>query len=236
MIFIMLTKKEIVDKLIFELDHKIPFSFIKKQKKANRVRYFFENNNSIEFLFDSVMSGKKGKGSFVLSFSLSIFNPFFSKIRYESFKLDYNPEEDNCNLTLHLSYLNNLPKEWNVYDRYMFSDEKNNNEIIKIILDDIQSCFFIYIASFIQKDYYLLLENYKNISFVKNIGNWNQFVYGVIAAFLTDQKEFIEETLVPMAKSNTNKIEFLEFKKSQNYQEELVMPIKKYILMENIIR
>ncbi|NTE00363.1 hypothetical protein G6M24_24815, partial [Agrobacterium tumefaciens] len=97
-----------------------------------------------------------------------------------------------------------------------------------VILEDIKKYFIPYIQP-LTGDYNQLLDMYKDPTLIKNIGNWRQFITGVAAAILTDRESEIGDTIVPLAKANDKKIEFLEFKNSKNYEIELIKPIKDYI-------
>lgn len=141
----------------------------------------------------------------------------------------FNKEDDNSKgLVQTLYYLNDLPKEWNVYERYLFSEDNDNYQTARRLLNDIEKNFIPYCIP-MTGDYKKLLENYSNPNFVKRLGNWWQFIIGVACAILTHQESKIEEVIVPLAKSNTNRIDFLEFKNSNDYKIELIEPIKKYI-------
>lgn len=223
----MKTKKEVIQYLMEEVEKIIPLKIISKRKKFGEVTFTVDNNCKIEFYFDTILGGVKGKNSFVISFSMATYNPFFKKILMEPFnRKDDNP--DTKELVQALYYLNDLPKEWNVYDRYLFSENNDNYETARRLLNDIE-CYFIPYCIPMTGDYKKLLENYSNPEFVRHLGNWCQFMVGVVCAILTHQESKIEEVIVPLAKSNTNRIEFLDFKKSNDYKTELIEPIKKYI-------
>lgn len=226
------TKKEVIQYLMEEVEKMIPLKIISKKKKSGTVTFTVDKNCRIELYFRPVRGGVKGKDSFVMSFLMTIYNPFFKKILMEPF----NEKNDNPNtkdLVLSLDYLNNLPKELDVGNRYLFSEDNDNYETARRLLNDIE-CYFIPYCIPMTGDYKILLENYSNSKFVKNLGNWRQFIIGVVCAILTHQESKIEEVIVPLAKSNTNRIEFLDFKKSNDYNKELVLPIKEYIY-NNII-
>lgn len=223
----MKTKKEVIQYLMEEVENLIPLKIISKKKKFGEVIFTVDNNCRIEFYFDTVLGGVRGKNSFVISFSMTIYNPFLEKIIMESF----NKSNDNPNtkdLVQSLDYLNDLPEELNVYKRYFFSEDNDNYETARRLLKDIEYYFIPYFIP-MTGDYKKLLENYSNPDFVKRLGNWWQFIIGVACAILTHQESKIEEVIVPLAKSNTNSIEFLEFKKSNDYKTELIEPIKEYI-------
>ena len=224
----MKTRKEIVQYLFDEIEKKIPLKIISKKKERETVIFSVENDCKISFSLDFVMGGIKGKNSFIVSFSMSIYNPLLGKILRESFdKKDDNPLTRN--LVLLLDSLRSLPKEWNVYERYLFSEEGNNKEVAQILLKDVECYFIPYCIPFI-KDYGQILNCYSNPEFIRNMGNWVQFITGVACAILTNQESKIEEIIVPLAKNNVSRSEFLEFKKSNNYKKELVQPIKDYII------
>lgn len=210
-----------------EVEKIIPLKIIKKKKKFGYVLFTVENDCKISFRFNTVCGGFKGKNTFVLSFTMVIHNPFLSKILMESFgKINDDPATKD--LVLVLDYLNSLPKEWNVYERYAFSGFEDKAMTAERLLRDIECCFIPYCVPFV-RDYGKIVDNYSNPAFVKNIGNWSQFITGVACALLTHQEAKIEEIIVPLAKSNTNRIEFLEFKNSKDYKTELILPIKEYI-------
>lgn len=221
------TKKEVILYLMEEIEKLIPLKIISKKKKFGEVTFVVDNNCKIEFDFDTVLGGARGKNSFVISFSMTIYNPFLSKILREPFNI-INNNPDTKDLVQHLDYLNDLPKEWSVYSRYMFSTAGDNFQTAQTLLKDIECQFIPHIIPF-TGDYEKLLENYSNPEFVKRLGNWCQFITGVVCAILTHQESKIEEIVVPLAKSNTNRIEFLDFKKSDDYKTELIEPIKEYI-------
>ena len=223
----MITKKEVILYLMEEVEKMIPLKIISKKKKSGTVTFTVDKNCRIEFYFRSVCGGVKGKNSFVMSFSMTIYNPFLNKILLEAFnKKDENPITKD--LVQSLYYINDLPKELDVYDRYLFSENNDNYETAQRLLNDIE-CYFIPYCIPMTGDYNKLLENYSNPEFVRHLGNWCQFMTGVVCAILTHQESKIEDVIVPLAKSNTNRIEFLDFKKSNDYKTELIEPIKEYI-------
>jgi hypothetical protein len=232
-LFYMITKKEVIQHLIIEVETLIPLPIKKRKIKSGSVTFEVENNCRIVFLFDTIMGGSQGKDSFVVAFSMSLHNPFFSNIKKEAFGIK-DDDPDTKDLVLYLKYLKSLPKEWNVYERYLFSDNEDRYVTATRLLKDIKKYFIPYIKPFL-RDYESLLRNYENPEFVKNIGNWYQFITGVIAALLTRQEDKIEEIIVPVAKKNTNDIEFMEFKNAKDYRSELVRPIKEYMKQKNII-
>ena len=223
----MITKKEVIQYLMEEVEKLIPLTIISKKKKSGTVTFTVHNDCRIEFYFRSVCGGVKGKNSFVMSFSMTIYNPFLDKILREPFNI-INDNPNTKDLVQCLDYLNDLPKEWSVYDRYMFSTAGDNSQTAQTLLKDIECQFIPHIIP-LTGDYEKLLENYNNPEFVKHLGNWRQFIIGVACAILTNQESKIEEVIVPLAKSNTNRIEFLEFKESNDYKTELIQPIKEYI-------
>lgn len=228
----MKTKKEIIQYLFEEIERRIPFEIVDKKKEPGNMTFTVENNCKISFSFDTVMGGRKGKNSFVISFSMSIYNPFLAKILKGSFdKKDDNPLTKD--LVLLLDYLRSLPEEWNVYERYMFDEYEDKYETAQRLLKDIECYFIPYIIPFV-RDYEKVLNNYSDPKFVKNLGNWVQFTTGVACAILTRQESKIEEVIVPLAKSNVNRGEFLEFKKSNDYKIELIQPIKNYIIKNGL--
>ena len=65
------------------------------------------------------------------------------------------------------------------------------------------------------------------------------FYTKMIASFpeicaIWDSEEFIEETLVPLAKASEGGWIFREFFKCTNYVTDIVEPIKKYVAENNI--
>lgn len=221
------TKKEVIQYLFEEIERLLPLKTVCIKKRRGDIVFTVENNCKIVFSLESVMGGIKGAKSFVISFSMAIYNPFFAKILNGSFgKKDDNPLTKD--LVLALYYINNLPEEWNVYERYLFCDNEDRHETAKRLLIDIENYFIPYCIPFV-RDYEKLLGNYSNPKFVKQLGNWAQFTTGVVCAILTHQESKIEEIIVPLAKSNTHRSDFLEFKKSSDYNKELILPIKEYI-------
>lgn len=221
----MKTKKEVIQYLMEEVENLIPLKIISKKKKFGEVIFTVDNNCKIRFYFDTVLGGMKGKNSFVISFSMAIYNPFLEKIIMESF----NKKDDNSKgLVQSLYYLNDLPKEWNVYERYLFSEDNDNYQTARRLLNDIE-CYYIPYCIPMTGDYPKLLENYSNSEFVKRLGRCWQFIIGVTCAILTHQESKIEEVIVPLAKSDTSPRGFSEFKKSKDYKTELIEPIKEYI-------
>lgn len=215
-----------------EVEKMIPLKIISKKKKSGIVTFTVENDCKIKFYFDTVLGGVRGKNSFVISFSMATYNPLLKKILMEPFnKMDDNPRTKD--LVNYLSYMNDLPDELDVYDRYLFSENNDNYETARRLLNDIEYYFIPYCIP-MTGDYKKLLENYSNPEFVKHLGNWCQFIIGVTCAILTHQESKIEEVIVPLAKGNTNRIEFLDFKKSNDYKTELIEPIKKYITENNL--
>ena len=61
-----------------------------------------------------------------------------------------------------------------------------------------------------------------------------QFSLGVICSLLCNHEEFIEETLVPLAKASEGGWIFREFFKCTDYVTDIVEPIKKYVVENNI--
>lgn len=223
----MKTKKEVIQYLMEEVEKMIPLKIISKKKKSGTVTFTVDNNCKIRFYFDTVLGGVRGKKSFVISFSMAIYNPFLEKIIFEPFdKKDDNPNTKD--LVHFLDYLNDLPKEWNVYERYLFSEDNDNYLTARRLLNDIE-CYYIPYCIPMTGDCQKLLENYSNSEFVKRLGKCWQFIIGVACAILTHQESKIEEVIVPLAKSDTSPRGFSEFKKSKDYKTELIEPIKEYI-------
>ncbi|NTE22929.1 hypothetical protein G6M26_30740 [Agrobacterium tumefaciens] len=221
------TKKEVIVYLIEEVEKLIPVKTLEKQKKLGTIVFDIKNDCKVSFSFDTVLAGSKGKNSFVISFHMVVFNPMLDKVITAPFGKE-NINDINYGLVLSLSYLNSLPKEWAVYSRYMFDNSKDYLDVANVILEDIKKYFIPYIQP-LTGDYNQLLDMYKDPTLIKNIGNWRQFITGVAAAILTDRESEIGDTIVPLAKANDKKIEFLEFKNSKNYEIELIKPIKDYI-------
>lgn len=210
-----------------EVEKLIPLKIITKKKKSGTVTFTVDNNCKIRFYFDTVLGGARGKNSFVISFSMAIYNPLLARIIMEPF----NKKDDNSNtedLVQSFYYLNDLPKEWKVYERYLFSEDNDNYQTAQTLLNDIECQFIPYIIP-LTGDYEKLLENYSNPEFVKQLGRCWQFIIGVACAILTHQESKIEEVIVPLAKSDTSPRGFSEFKKSNDYKTELILPIKEYI-------
>lgn len=213
-----------------EIEKMIPLKIVSRKKRLGEVIFTVANNCKIRFYFDTVLGGVKGKNSFVISFSMAIYNPFLEKIIMESF----NQKDDNSKgLVQSLYYLNDLPKEWNVYERYLFSEDNDNYQTARRLLNDIE-CYYIPYCIPMTGDYPKLLENYSNPEFVKRLGRCWQFIIGVACAILTHQESKIEEVIVPLAKSDTSPRGFSEFKKAKDYKIELIEPIKKYIAENNL--
>jgi len=227
----MTTKKEIFQYLFNALEPMIPVPILKKNKKVDTITFDSTSGNKIIFSLLPVLGGRKGKGSFVLTYSMALYNPTLSHVLKRPFHVEEGPDPG---LLLALSSNNNLPKDLEPDLKYSFCVEADNKETADQLLDDIRQYFMPYVNP-ILSEYDLLLDNYADPLFVKNLGKWSQFRLGVCAALLTNREDAIKEFLVPLAESNTNKLDFMDFKKATDYQTELVDPIKKYAVDNNLI-
>ena len=93
--------------------------------------------------------------------------------------------------------------------------------------------FFPYIIPFV-KQYTKIIDFYSNSGHIQHIYVDKQFSLGVICSLLCNHEEFIEETLVPLAKASEGGWIFREFFKCTNYVTDIVEPIKKYVAENNI--
>lgn len=101
----MKTKKEVIQYLMEEVEKLIPLKIISKKKKFGTVIFTVHNDCKIEFCFQTVLGGARGKNSFVISFSMTIYNPFLSKILREPFNI-INDNPITKDLVQSLYYLN----------------------------------------------------------------------------------------------------------------------------------
>jgi len=227
----MTTKKEVLQYLMNALEPMIPVVILKKHKSAGAVIFDSVNGNKIDFTFITVVGGRNGKGSFVMTFNMALYNPVLSDLLKKPFNV---AEGSPTGLVSVLTSDNDLPKDLEPDRRYSFCVEGDNKETADHLLDDIRQYFIPYLAPFLG-DYDRLLDFFKDPLFVRSTRSGRQFRIGVCAALLTNREDAIKEFLVPLAESNNNKNEILDFKKASDYQTELVDPIKNYAVENNLI-
>ncbi|RHL52167.1 hypothetical protein DW013_21070 [Phocaeicola vulgatus] len=114
-----------------------------------------------------------------------------------------------------------------------FGNKSDKTPNVERFLNDLKKDFFPYIIPFV-KQYTKIIDFYSNSGHIQHIYADKQFSLGVICSLLCNHEEFIEETLVPLAKASEGGWIFREFFKCTNYVTDIVEPIKKYVAENNI--
>lgn len=63
---------------------------------------------------------------------------------------------------------------------------------------------------------------------------YGDFIKAIVVAILKHQEDKIESYIVPFVKNNLKERKFLEFQDSENYQEDIINPLKKDIESNDI--
>ena len=116
---------------------------------------------------------------------------------------------------------------------YFFGNKSDKTPNVERFLNDLKKDFFPYIIPFV-KQYTKIIDFYSNSGHIQHIYADKQFSLGVICSLLCNHEEFIEETLVPLAKASEGGWIFRDFFKCTNYVTDIVEPIKKYVAENNI--
>ena len=116
---------------------------------------------------------------------------------------------------------------------YFFGNKSDKTPNVERFLNDLKKDFFPYIIPFV-KQYTKIIDFYSNSGHIQHIYADKQFSLGVICSLLCNHEEFIEETLVPLAKASEGGWIFRELFKCTNYVTDIVEPIKKYVAENNI--
>ncbi len=240
----MKTKKEVIkylsEQILLILPKELEIS--KSTIISNALKIKLKNDAKIKFSFQSIMAGTKGKNTFVIKFSMMLYDDNFAKIISQP--TGYDLTNNNKDLILSLNSANNLPKEWNVYERYMFDNEEDRFVTAARLVEDIKKYFIPFCVPFL-KNYNLLLDSYQDYEFLKQtfLNRWKHFAIAVTCALLTKRENEIEEIIVPLAnkviekdkQNNISFYSFAKFKEVADYKKEIIEPIKKYMEENNLI-
>lgn len=224
------TKKDVIKYLNEKIRDLIPLKIQKIKSKGDITFYELENNCSIEFYFESLLGGRRGKNSFCLKVSMSLYNPFLARLISVGRKQVYD-DSLLSQLVSHIDW-DKIPEE-KYYDRYFFWDGEDKKNTADRLIGDIEKYYIQFILPNLS-NYNLLIENFKDPTYVKCLGGYGDFIKAVIVAILTHQEDKIESYIVPFVKNNLSGRKFMEFRDAKDYQEEIINPLIEYIKSNNI--
>lgn len=224
------TKRDVIKYLNERIKDLIPLKIQKVKSKGDITFYELENNCGIEFYFQSLLGGSKGKNSFCLKVSMSLYNPFLARLISVGRKQEYD-DSLLSQLVFHIDW-DKIPEE-KYYDRYFFWDGEDKKNTADRLIGDIKKYYIQFIVPNLS-NYNLLIENFKNPIYMECLKGYGDFIKAIVVAILTHQEDKIESYIVPFVKNNLKERKFLEFQDSENYQEDIINPLKKYIESNDI--
>ena len=224
------TKRDVIQYLNENIKNLIPLKIQKIKSKCDTTFYELESNCSIEFYFESLLGGRRGKNSFCLKVSMSLYNPFLAKLISVGRKQEYDASLLS-QLVFHMDW-DKIPEE-RCYDRYFFWDGEDKRITANRLIEDIESYYIQFIVPNLS-DYSLLVENLKNPLYMECLKGYGDFIKAVIVAILTHKEDEIESYIVPHVKNNLIGRRFLEFQDSENYRADIIDPLKEYIELNGV--
>ena len=224
------TKKDVIKYLNEKIKDLIPLKIQKIKSKGDITFYELENNCGIEFYFESLLGGKRGKNSFCLKVSMSLYNPFLARLISVGRKQKYD-DSLLSQLVFHIDW-DKIPEE-KYYDRYFFWAGEDKKNIADRLIGDIEKYYIQFIVPNLS-NYNLLIENFKNPIYMECLKGYGDFIKAIVVAILTHQEDKIENYIIPFVKNNLKERKFMEFQDSENYQEDIIKPLKKYIEFNDI--
>lgn len=223
------TKAEVLKYMFTRIQEMLPVNVVKAKKNKDYFTYIVENDCSIEFYFQTTQGGYAGKNTFCMGVSAKIKNPYLCSLVLERL----NKKDAGGNIIV--CFDNNIDwfKQHLMDMDYFFGNKSDKTPNVERFLNDLKKDFFPYIIPFV-KQYTKIIDFYSNSGHIQHIYVDKQFSLGVICSLLCNHEEFIEETLVPLAKASEGGWIFREFFKCTDYVTDIVEPIKKYVVENNI--
>lgn len=223
------TKAEVLKYMFTRIQEMLPVNVVKAKKNKDYFTYIVENDCSIEFYFQTTQGGYAGKNTFCMDVSAKIRNPFLCNLVSTPF---YKKDTDG---NIIVCFDNNIDwfKQHQMGLSYFFDNKCDKTLDVEIFLSDLKKDFFPYVIPFV-KQYTKIIDFYSNAGHIQHIRTGKQFSLGVICSLLCNHEEFIEETLVPLAKASEGGWIFRDFFKCKDYVTDIVEPIKKFVSENNI--
>lgn len=223
------TKAEVLKYIFARIQQILPVNIVEAKKNRDYFTFMVENNCSIEFYFQTTQGGHAGKNTFCMGVSAKIRNSFLCNL----ISTPFNKIDTDGNIIV--CFDNNIDwfKQHQMSLSYFFNNKSDKTFGVENFLSDLKKDFFPYIIPFVKR-YTKIIDFYSNPGHIQHIRTGKQFSLGVACSLLCRQEEFIEETLVPLAKANEGGWIFRDYFGCTNYIADIVEPIKNYITDNNI--
>jgi hypothetical protein len=201
------------------------------KQKSGINNFIVDDNKQFCILLDTPSHGVKGMYSVFMS--LIITNSEIYEIKMES-KIKSERKLPSIFQGSNILY----PNEY--IEKLWFETSSDDIKQIDFVWKIIENYYFP-IAKGLTIDYDFILNNYDNKDLL--IGFYEPFITGVIMAFLADNEKWIYDVLIPLTEKyktingdDKNERFYMDYRKVNNAEIEIIEPIRKWIKNKNGIK